>query len=76
MPSRAPSRDRTQTMRPRSLSSGKSLVGSAPTAEENVPVHAWQKQELDRRKARWQEGSGKGMTWDDVKRLARGRHGR
>lgn len=46
------------------------------TSPENVPVHEWQKQELDRRKARWLASSAEGLTWEAVKRLARSRHGR
>jgi putative addiction module component (TIGR02574 family) len=43
---------------------------------ETVPVHDWQKEELARRKTRLMANPAAGLTWEAVKRLARGRHGR
>lgn len=43
---------------------------------EAVPVHDWQKQELSRRKANLQRHPASGLTWDEVQRRVRGRHGR
>lgn len=43
---------------------------------EEVPVHDWQKEELNRRKANLEKNPASGLTWDDVKRRVRRRHGR
>ena len=43
---------------------------------EAVPVHDWQKKELDRRKANLLKNPASGLTWDEVKRRARSRYGR
>ena len=42
---------------------------------EVIPVHDWQKEELDRRKANLQKNPVSGLTWEEVKRRIRGRHG-
>ena len=47
----------------------------ASTPEE-VPVHDWQKEELARRKANLLKNPGSGLTWDEVQRRVRSRHGR
>jgi putative addiction module component (TIGR02574 family) len=41
-----------------------------------VPLHDWQKEELDRRKANLMRNPGSGLTWSEVKRRARSRYGR
>jgi putative addiction module component (TIGR02574 family) len=41
-----------------------------------VPVQNWQKEELARRKANLMNRSGSGLSWDEVKRRVRNRHGR
>lgn len=43
---------------------------------EAVPLHDWQKEELDRRKAKLLQNPASGLTWDEVKRRVRARHGR
>lgn len=43
---------------------------------EEVPVHDWQKQELARRKANLMRNPASGLTWEEVKRRVRSRHGR
>lgn len=43
---------------------------------EAVPVHDWQKAELSRRKANLQRNPASGLSWEEVKRRVRGRHGR
>ena len=48
-------------------------LASTPAA---VPVHDWQKQELARRKANLQQHPESGLTWEQVKRTIRDRHGR
>lgn len=42
---------------------------------EGVPVHDWQKAELDRRKEKLQRNPGSTLTWDKVKKRVRNRHG-
>ena len=41
-----------------------------------VPVHAWQKEELARRKANLMSNPASGLSWDAVKRKIRSRYGR
>ncbi len=43
---------------------------------ESVPMHDWQKEELDRRKANLANHPAPGLTWEEVKRRARARHER
>jgi len=43
---------------------------------EAVPVHDWQKEELARRKANLSKNPGSGLTWEEVQRRVRSRHGR
>lgn len=40
-----------------------------------VPVHAWQKQELDRRKANLMSNPASALSWEEVKRMVRSRYG-
>lgn len=42
---------------------------------EAVPVHDWQKQELERRKANLLKNRASASTWEDVMRRVRGRDG-
>ena len=41
-----------------------------------VPVHDWQKEELDRRRANLQQHVAPTASWEEVKRRIRSRHGR
>jgi putative addiction module component (TIGR02574 family) len=43
---------------------------------EAVPVHDWQKQELARRKANLMKNPSSALTWEEVQRKVRSRHGR
>jgi len=43
---------------------------------DEIPVHEWQKDELDRRSANLQQNPASGLSWEDVKRGIRERHGR
>jgi putative addiction module component (TIGR02574 family) len=43
---------------------------------EAVPVHEWQEQELARRKENLQKNPGSALSWEEVKRRVRSRHGR
>jgi len=41
-----------------------------------IPVHAWQKEELERRKANLMSNPASGLKWKEVKRRIRSRYGR
>ncbi len=43
---------------------------------ESVPVQEWHIAELARRKANLQANPGSTLTWDEVQRRVRARHGR
>jgi putative addiction module component (TIGR02574 family) len=43
---------------------------------ETVPVHQWQKDELERRKANLTKNPGSGLPWEEVKRRVRSLQGR
>lgn len=43
---------------------------------EDVPVHDWQIQELERRKANLRDNPASGLRWDEVMQRIRRRHGR
>jgi putative addiction module component (TIGR02574 family) len=45
-------------------------------APEEIPVHDWQKEELDRRKANLTSNPASGLSWEEVKRRVRSRYGR
>lgn len=47
-------------------------IASTPEA---IPVHQWQKDELDGRKANLAANPESGLTWDEIVRRARARHG-
>ena len=42
---------------------------------EQVPLHAWQLDELARRKANLMNNPASGLSWDEVQRRIRSRHG-
>ena len=42
---------------------------------DSVPVHDWQKDELDRRKANLRRNTAPLATWEEVKERIRARHG-
>ena len=44
--------------------------------QEAVPVHDWQKEELERRKANLAANPASGLSWEEVKRRVRSHHGR
>jgi putative addiction module component (TIGR02574 family) len=48
----------------------------AATSAEEIPVHDWQKEELARRKANLLNNPASGLTWEEVQRRVRSRHGR
>lgn len=43
---------------------------------EHIPLHAWQLDELARRKANLLSNPASGLSWDEVQRRIRSRHGR
>jgi len=43
---------------------------------EAVPIHDWQKEEFARRKANLARNPGTALSWKEVQRLVRARHGR
>jgi putative addiction module component (TIGR02574 family) len=43
---------------------------------EDVPIHDWQVRELERRKANLRDNPASGLSWEEVKRRIRSRHGR
>jgi putative addiction module component (TIGR02574 family) len=43
---------------------------------ESVPIHDWQKDELARRKANLLKNPASALTWQEVQRRVRSRHGR
>lgn len=43
------------------------------SSPEHVPVHEWQKLELDRRRARLQEQPESVVNWDEIKQRIRNR---
>jgi putative addiction module component (TIGR02574 family) len=43
---------------------------------ESIPVHDWQKEELDRRRANLQANPASAVTWDEVQRRIRSHYGR
>jgi putative addiction module component (TIGR02574 family) len=43
---------------------------------EAIPVHEWQKQELARREENLRKNPASGLSWEEVKRTVRKRHGR
>jgi len=43
---------------------------------EKIPIHEWQKEELKRRRANLERNPSSGVTWKEVKRRVRSRHGR
>jgi len=43
---------------------------------EAIPVQDWQKEELARRKANLLKNPASGLSWEEVKRRVRSRHGR
>ena len=43
---------------------------------DDIPVHDWQREELARRKANLVANPASGLSWEEVKRRVRSRHGR
>ena len=43
---------------------------------DDVPVHDWQLEELERRAANLQKNPASGLSWEEVKRRVRSRYGR
>ena len=45
----------------------KNLDNHSAVSPENVPIHDWQKKELDRRKANLMKHPASGILWEEVK---------
>jgi putative addiction module component (TIGR02574 family) len=42
---------------------------------DDIPIHDWQKDELDKRKANLAANPQSALTWDEIVRRVRARHG-
>ena len=61
---------------PETLQLVEDLWDDLAATPEDIPVHDWQKEELARRKANLMQNPASGLTWEEVKRRVRSRHGR
>jgi len=52
------------------------LWDNLATTPENVPVHDWQLEELERRKERLEKKPESALTWEDLKNQIRRDNGR
>jgi len=52
------------------------LWDSLAAVPDDFPIHDWQREELDRRKANLMQNPASGLTWEEVKRRVRSSHGR
>lgn len=52
------------------------LWDDLPTVPEAIPVHEWQKQELERRKTNLQRNPVAALSWEETKRRIRSHYGR
>jgi putative addiction module component (TIGR02574 family) len=43
---------------------------------EDIPLHQWQREELDRRKSNLAGNPASGLSWEQVKQKVRSRYGR
>ena len=60
---------------PQKLQLVEDLWDDIASATEELPVPAWQIEELGRRKANYLRNPGSGMSWEEAKRRIRSRHG-
>ena len=61
---------------PEKLQLVEDLWDDLAASPSDIPVHQWQKEELDRRKEKLNRHIASGLSWEDVKRNIRNRHGR
>jgi len=61
---------------PEKLQLVEDLWDDLAAAPDAVPVHEWQREELARRKANLAQAPASGLTWEEVQRRVRSRHGR
>jgi len=52
------------------------LWDSLAATPEVIPFHDWQREELDKRKANLEANPGAALSWDEIVRRVRTRHGR
>lgn len=60
---------------PEKLQLVEDLWDDLATSPQDVPIHDWQREELARRQANLKQNPASGLTWDEVKRRIRARHG-
>lgn len=60
---------------PEKLQLVEDLWDDLAASPSDIPVHEWQKQELDRRKANLMNNPALGLSWDEVKQRIRSRYG-
>jgi putative addiction module component (TIGR02574 family) len=46
------------------------------SSPDEIPVQEWQKEELDRRKKKFNDNPSSGLTWEAVKKNIRGHYNR
>ncbi|MEX0703014.1 MAG: addiction module protein [Planctomycetales bacterium] len=61
---------------PEKLQLVEDLWDDLAASPDDVPVHEWQKDELARRKKNLKSQPASGLSWDEVQRRVRSRHGR
>jgi putative addiction module component (TIGR02574 family) len=61
---------------PEKLQLVEDLWDDLAASPDTVPVHEWQKDELERRKANLMNNPASAVDWEDVKRRIRSRYGR
>ncbi len=61
---------------PEKLQLVEDLWDDLATTPSEVPIHDWQKEEFERRKANLTSKPASGLSWEEVKKRIRSRHGR
>ncbi|MBN2009743.1 addiction module protein [candidate division KSB1 bacterium] len=61
---------------PEKLQLVEDLWDDLASTPSEVPIHDWQKKELDRRKTNLKKFPASGLSWDNVKQRIRSRYGR
>ncbi len=61
---------------PEKLQLVEDLWDDLAASPSDIPVHEWQKQELERRKVNLMNNPASGLSWNEVKQRIRSRYGR
>ncbi len=61
---------------PEKLQLVEDLWDDLAASPSDIPVHEWQKEELARRNSNLMNNPASGISWNEVKRRVRSRHGR